>query len=98
MEEEDVFDDDYDPNAQGFGQDEDDDGFVPEDQLDPEEGIDDEEIDDEEIEEVVEDQLEEEPDEEMHDRGTYRSITVFLEIVAGLNLAFNRQITIPPPP
>lgn len=66
---EDVFDDDYETNARGFGQGEEEDSFVPEDQFSEEEGIEDEEIDEEEIEEVIEDQLED-PDEEMRDRGT----------------------------
>lgn len=73
VEAEDVFDDDYEPNARDFVQGEEEDSFVPEDQFSAEEGIEDEEIDDEEIEEVIEDQLEdqlEDPDEEMHDRGT----------------------------
>lgn len=66
---EEVFGDDYEPNARGFGQGEEEDSFVPGDQFSAEEGIEDEEIDDEEVEEVIEDQLED-PDEEMHDRGT----------------------------
>ncbi|KAJ5682830.1 hypothetical protein N7462_005995 [Penicillium macrosclerotiorum] len=72
VEEEEEFDDDYDPNVQDLEQDEYDDEMVPEDQLDEEEGADNsEELEEDEIEEDLEDQLEEEgDDEEMHDRGT----------------------------
>lgn len=70
VEVEDVFDVDYEPDPQEFGQDEDEvDEGGPDDQFDYEEGLEEDEIDEEEVE-VVEDQFED-PDEEMHDRGTY---------------------------
>lgn len=93
VEAQDVFDDDYEPNAPGFGQGGEDDSFVPEDQFSGEEGIEDEEIEDEEIEEVIEDHQLEDPDEEMHDRGTQ---TYFLHLAEVNQRADKSPSPLPP--
>lgn len=71
VDEEDVFGDDFEPGAQDIERADEDDGMIPDDQLDLEEEFEDSEVvDGDEVEEVVEDQFEDDGDEEMHDRGT----------------------------
>ena len=68
-EDDEELDADYDPNAQGVGQLEYEDGMGVDDQLGFDDGIEDsEELEGEEVEEVMEDQMED-ADEEMFDRG-----------------------------
>lgn len=75
VDEEDVFDDDFDPNAQDMEPEPDEEEFeedlILEDQLEPEDGLEDTElVDEDDLDEEVEDQLEDDADEEMHDRGS----------------------------
>ncbi|KAJ5314597.1 uncharacterized protein N7443_001481 [Penicillium atrosanguineum] len=72
VDEEDVLDDDFDPNAQDMEPDEEfEEDLIPEDedQLEPEDDMEDSElVDEEELDEEVDDGLEDDQDEEMHDR------------------------------
>lgn len=79
-DEEDVFDDDSDPNAQDMEPEEAyEEDLIPEDedQLEPEDGMEDSElVDEDDLDERVDDGLEDDQDEEMQDRGSFLPSTI----------------------